>query len=294
MLSQAPHVGLSPLLWFVKSSEVSVLLRCMSREVRLTIVLLGLYTLVPLLALSQAREDESSKDKRKEELQKKEEVSEGEKIKRFESPLSPKTFESWSLFLVCNPQWLSAERAADLRDLYQTFTHFGDAIGDDNLAVWFSNPKNVGLAKYTELDENVDLARSSEFCKEWGLEPSRSPFLVVTTTYPGNGVAGGLSIHLDSQSVPSQLPKNSAIFELGNMKSSEIHNLLARLTDDLLLHRTIKAQDVSPTPINQNQQRVFVRILESVQRTINSFGCAWRFKVDAGAVQADLQACHTG
>jgi hypothetical protein len=279
----------------VKTSEVSVLLR-MSRQVRLAIVLLGFSVFVPLPILSQTREKIRQRDEYRVRgaLERQQNVSSrGERI-RATGIFSRTRFESWSLFLVCNPLWLFAERATDLKDLYQSFTHFGDAIGDDNLAVWFSNPKNGGLAAHAEVGENVDLARSSEFCKEWGLKPSRSPYLVVTTTYPGNGVAGGLPISLDSQSVPPQLPKNSAIFELGNMKSSEIHNLLARLTDDLLLHHSINTQDVSPTPAKQSQQGVFVGILESVQRTINSFGCAWRFKVDAGAVQADLQACHKG
>ena len=47
------------------------------------------------------------------------------------------SFKSWSIFLVCNPDWVSPEKSGDLANLYRRFKSFGDAIGRDNLAVWF-------------------------------------------------------------------------------------------------------------------------------------------------------------
>jgi hypothetical protein len=37
---------------------------------------------------------------------------------------------------------------------------------------------------------------------------------------------------------------------------------------------------------------MWVQLLESTQHLINSFGCAWNFKIDAGPVKADLRSCQ--
>jgi hypothetical protein len=49
----------------------------------------------------------------------------------------PKNFKTYSLFLVCNPQWLDPAKNAGLLQLYRQFQSFGRAIGDDHAAVWF-------------------------------------------------------------------------------------------------------------------------------------------------------------
>lgn len=36
-------------------------------------------------------------------------------------PKTGRAFTSWSLFLVCNPYWLAAEKEEDLKDLYASF-----------------------------------------------------------------------------------------------------------------------------------------------------------------------------
>ena len=52
-------------------------------------------------------------------------------------PSPQKSYKSWSLFLVTNPEWLLAQSDSKLDSLYEQFNAFGDSIGDDNLAVWF-------------------------------------------------------------------------------------------------------------------------------------------------------------
>src|SRR3981081_1452944 len=49
----------------------------------------------------------------------------------------PKNFKTYSLFLVCNPQWLDPAKNTGLLQLYRQFQNFGRAIGDDQLRVWF-------------------------------------------------------------------------------------------------------------------------------------------------------------
>ncbi|HKW00277.1 MAG TPA: hypothetical protein VJN96_10660, partial [Vicinamibacterales bacterium] len=139
-------------------------------------------------------------------------------------------FKSWSLFLVCNPDWASPEKSGDLADLYYRFARFGDAIGDDNLAVWFWK-REVPVSD-PKLSENVDVARSAQFCRAIERPPSQGPYLVVTNAYPD----------------VKAFPKERAIFELGGLPPAELSKLLNKLTDQLLLQRRIDPSVVAPPP----------------------------------------------
>jgi hypothetical protein len=132
----------------------------------------------------------------------------------------PRNFKSYSLFLVCNPEWLAPETSEDLYALYQAFDRFGRTIGRDNAAVWFWKARRA--ADDPKLAENVDVERSVQFCQAWKLKPSEGPHLVVTTAYP------------DETNLSSGLPKGSAVYSLGNMSSKDISGLLANLTDELV------------------------------------------------------------
>jgi hypothetical protein len=185
----------------------------------------------------------------------------------------PQNFKTYSLFLVCNPQWLAPEKSEGLYGLYQQFESFGRTIGEDNAAVWFW--KSEQRANDRALAENVDVERSVRFCLAWKLKPSEGPHLVVTTVYP------------DESSLSSGLPKGSAVYGLGNMSPKEISGLIAKLTDDLVEKGRVEV----PTATAAAPLALWVRLLDATQRTINSFGCAWTFKIEAGPVNADLHAC---
>ncbi len=185
----------------------------------------------------------------------------------------PNNYKTYSLFLVCNPEWLAPEKSAGLYQLYQQFQDFGRTIGDDHVAVWFWKTRSgIGDAA---LAKNVDVERSVRFCQAWKLTPSKGPHLVVTSTYPDE----------DALSSATGLPKNSAVFELGNMNPKEISDLLANLTDQLIAKGSVPDSTTNAKPT------LWVRLLEATQRTINNFGCAWSFKIDAGPVSADLHSC---
>jgi hypothetical protein len=186
----------------------------------------------------------------------------------------PSGYATYSLFLICNPEWLASSKSRDLLDLYEQFKAFGRTIGSSNDAVWFwlkyISPQDSNLAK------NIDVERSVRFCQQWKLKPSAGPHLVVTYTYP------------DESNLSSGLPADSAVYELGDMKSEEIVKLLSELTDHLISMRTVgysAAPPVTPSVFWQH-------LLESTRRTINNFGCAWSFKIDAGPVSADLHSCQ--
>lgn len=98
-----------------------------------------------------------------------------------EMAISP-GYETWSLFLICNPSWASPDAFERIGNMYDAFTGFGRAIGDDHLAVWFwrQSPR-WGRG---ELVEDVDVERAARYCDLYDLAPSRSPHVLVTTSYP--------------------------------------------------------------------------------------------------------------
>jgi hypothetical protein len=189
----------------------------------------------------------------------------------------PKRYKTYSLFLICNPQWLEHRQGDKNSDqlyrLYQQFDTFGRTIGSDNVAVWFwTSPGNTARTKASP--EDVDVERSVRFCQAWHLKPSAGPHIIVSSTYP------------DESNLSSGLPKDSAVFELGNMDSNEVSKLLAKLTDELVEKGHVETAAEAP-------EALWVRLLGAVQQTINKFGCAWSFKIDAGPVKADLQSCKS-
>ena len=162
----------------------------------------------------------------------------------------------------------------DLYRLYQQFQNFGRTIGDDNMAVWFWKSRTFAL-QTASLVKNVDVERSVRFCKAWKIAPSASPAVVVTSTYP------------DEKNLGSERPRDSAVYELGNMKPQDISGLLAKVADGILMGppaATAASADATP--------QLWVRLLQATQGLLNQFGCAWTFHVDAGPVKADLKACH--
>jgi hypothetical protein len=144
------------------------------------------------------------------------------------------SYESWSLFLICNPQWLVSESEARLKTLYDQFQAFGGAIGPRHLAVWFSSPVKVGgtspeVAKIYEA-EAVDVERSSAFCSFYDLPLSKSPYVVVTTDYPGEGI---VSSYPDT----FRKPENSYVLSLNGMSASEAIELLTLWADKIVAEK---------------------------------------------------------
>jgi hypothetical protein len=187
------------------------------------------------------------------------------------------TYKTWSLFLVCNPDWVAPEKSADLANLYRRFKSFGDAIGRDNLAVWFW--KRRLPVSDPRLAENVDIGRSAEFCGALGRAPSQGPYLVVTTAYPD----------------VAAFPKERAIFELGGLQPADLAKLLNTLTDQLLLQGRVDAAMAaapggSATP-GGTPPSVWIRLLEGTRQSMIGFGCKVKLQIDTGLLTAELRAC---
>lgn len=163
-----------------------------------------------------------------------------EEIYTRDTPI-PKSYKSWSLFLVCSQQWLLPQNKDRVRDLYDQFRAFGGTIGGDHAAIWFW-VRRPNWATDTVTD-NVDVERNVTYCKRFNLPPSEGPWLFWTTVYP------------DGASATS----NHVKFGLNKMSPAEITGRLDRLGDDLLL------KDVAKQPVGtEGSWRALRRVLEEV------------------------------
>jgi hypothetical protein len=198
-------------------------------------------------------------------------------------------FKTWSLFLICTPDWVTAEKSADLASLYRRFKGFGDAIGSDNLAVWFW--KRQASINDARLAENVDVPRSADYCRALMLRPSEGPFLVVTTAYPEL----------------KAFPKERAVYGLGGLPPVDLAKLLNTLTDELLLEGKVEAArraaapapSVPPTPsssvasVGTSSSGLWIQLLEVARRSIIGFGCNVKIQISTGIMSAELRGCAT-
>jgi hypothetical protein len=181
-------------------------------------------------------------------------------------------YQTWSLFLVCNANWLAPEKSDDLYTLYKRFQRFGRTIGRDQVAVWFWKSRKA--RHDPDLANNVDVERSVDFCTAFNLTPSEGPHLLIVSTYPDVTRARG----------PCVPP--CAHYALGAMQPKEISELLGKLTDELVLKGRVAMQ---PPP----QDRLWVQLLEATRKILTKFGCTWTFELNAGALKAGLRPCQS-
>lgn len=178
----------------------------------------------------------------------------------------PKNYQSWSLFLICNPQWLLAENEAKLSDLHQRFRSFGQAIGARHLAAWFwKRPPGAGRP----IAENIDVDRSAAFCTKLKLLPSKSPYVVVTTTYPD----------LEEEDL-----KHQVLIELNKLPPADIGNLMNKLADQLIVQGLRQADFDS-----EQYWGAWRRSVESMGNFLASMINKVRVTINAGPVKLELE-----
>jgi hypothetical protein len=72
----------------------------------------------------------------------------------------PQDYESWSLFLICNPAWIVQNRDEGIGALFDQYRAFGDAIGPRNLAIWFwKEPAPEPSAELTDVQSEQSILR---------------------------------------------------------------------------------------------------------------------------------------
>jgi hypothetical protein len=128
-----------------------------------------------------------------------------------EEPI-PKGYDTYSLFLICDPAWLlkNQHNKERIANLHKQFLAFGDSLGDKHLAVWLWKASKktapiLGLdpeadkviASLLDLDPEAnpdpeaypdlydyDAGRASAYCSKYKLHPSKSPYVLITTFHP--------------------------------------------------------------------------------------------------------------
>ena len=151
-------------------------------------------------------------------------------------------FDSWSLFLVCNPAWLVENGDPGIKELFWRYRAFGDAIGPKNLAIWFWKSRGKPTA------DNTDVSRSSEYCKKYKLLPSDAPYVLVTTHHPDE---------------PN--PSDHFVMRLNGLNAHDSASALATLTDQIVL-----------TGLNQSEldwSTRWLRLLAATTSAIKATGC---------------------
>ncbi|MCP3957257.1 MAG: hypothetical protein GY719_05340 [bacterium] len=103
----------------------------------------------------------------------------------YENPRSNKKYKSWTLFLVCTPDWLAPENDERLRSLYERFGAFGNAIGGEHVALWFGQEISPNEdPDHHLIADHIDIDRSRYFCKQYELSLVNGPHIVYTTIHP--------------------------------------------------------------------------------------------------------------
>jgi hypothetical protein len=173
-------------------------------------------------------------------------------------------YETWSLFLICNPTWILQYHNEGIKDLYKAFLAFGRVIGPNNLAVWFV--KETGQIPSVD---NTDIERMSDYCKKFGLLPSKTPQVVTLTGYPDDNVIGAKFL--------TNL----------NGSADESERALTELTDEL-----VKTGLTQPS---MSKESYWSKLVESASVVMSRTSCYLNkvsFSIDAGFFKAEI--AHEG
>lgn len=84
--------------------------------------------------------------------------------------------KTWSLFLICSPEWLNRQTPEELVRLYNAYLSVATASDDRNIPLWPFKAVSGGRA------QDIDAAKSRPYCESLNL--SDGPFVVITATPP--------------------------------------------------------------------------------------------------------------
>jgi hypothetical protein len=122
----------------------------------------------------------------------------------------PSGYKVYSLFLLPSTNWHDEE----IRSLRTTFQDFGDAIGSEKAAIWFTNAD----------DSKPDFVRSKTYCDKFNLNYDDGPYVVTMKSLPEN-VRQGDSV---------------VIVKLGGISSERVVSVLNVLEQDLRTEKDTK------------------------------------------------------
>lgn len=153
-----------------------------------------------------------------------------------DGPIPEADYETWSVFLICNPTWLRPDSNQDLVSLYKDFWAFGDFIGERHLAIWFGKTAQPDVR---DLAASLDLERNARFCSKFNLKASETPHVLVTDRYQ---VLVDSIEEVDSTAEGTDVARVD-IIKFNGRPPSEVEDAL-----DLLVAKVRNRRDAEPTP----------------------------------------------
>jgi len=132
-------------------------------------------------------------------------------------------YTSWSIFLVCNPEWVKPQSTQKLEQLHKQFLAFGEAIGPYHAAVWLAKSD----ADDGSSPKSIDIARATRFCQNLKLPPSEGPYLLFSTRYPGQAITGRPATFASDFG-------NHFILSLNRISADDTTRLLKAVADQLV------------------------------------------------------------
>jgi hypothetical protein len=190
-------------------------------------------------------------------------------------PIPRNDYKTWSLFLITNPEWLLEQSNDKLSTLYKQFNIFGNAIGPDNLAVWFWSKEPRQNQAYNAA---VDVTRSVAFCRRLKLKPSDGPYVLVMTQYPGK------SVLID---YPNSFPNNSTnllVIKLNGTDATATTRLLANLADSLVTE-DLSSLHFKPSDYWDGWRKVFAKMSDTVVGLADKV----TVDIDAGPIKTQIK-----
>lgn len=184
-----------------------------------------------------------------------------------EEPIS-RSYESWSLFLICSHEWLLPENKNKIDNLYDQFIAFGEAIGPRNVAIWFRGDDANETAGRSEYYPNI--ARSVSYCQKFELLPSKSPYVLLLTQHPDD-------IHIGDK-------YKKSVIELSNASASEITHLLANLNDELF-----KMDIAKRKPNGWGFRRTFRKAFKIARANLNELADSIKVSFDTGIISVEVE-----
>jgi hypothetical protein len=106
---------------------------------------------------------------------------------RDQAEAGAKTFATWSLFLISNQRWLRRDSSPKIASLFESYTGFARAIGEDHAAVWFGDSEKLVESQQdpkADLAALIDTNACARFAQKLQLDRSKSPHILITTTFP--------------------------------------------------------------------------------------------------------------
>ena len=132
-------------------------------------------------------------------------------------------YTSWSLFLISNPAWLTPASDDRINALFNAYTGYARAIGDDHAAVFFwKTVPAIAKGKLVGMDfaDKIDSARCAAYTKAFKLDIAQSPHVLVTRSQP-------------TRTPQRPLPDFFAL-SLGQFTASSAERLLTTLAQQLI------------------------------------------------------------